>query len=451
MNKIDNIVLSCLVQEGQYLRKVLPFVVSDYFDSYEHKTIFRMIRDYVDQYNVAPSKEFLELEIQELETTQDNYDAAKNLVKEIYKPEERHVDTWVDKTEQWCKDRAIYNAICKAAEIVDGSRSNLSVGAIPEMMTEALAVGFDTDIGHDFFNDAESRYEKRFEKTKKLPWGIKLLDEATNGGVEDGTVNIFIAGPNVGKSMVMCHFAAEHLMMGKNVLYISMEMSQEMVADRIEANLLDLDLSSLDSIGSSNFTRRIDKLRKQTAGALKIKQYPTAGASVNNFRALMQELKIKQSFVPDVIYVDYLNICASARFKQGSSLYEINKSIAEELRGFAIEYELPIFTATQTNRQGYANSDLDISETAESFGIPATADFMLAIIRSDEMDELNQLMFKQLKSRYGDKQRLNKFVVGVERSKQRLYNVEDSAQDIVDSYRDSSANTNSENNFKGFT
>jgi replicative DNA helicase len=351
----------------------------------------------------------------------------------IISEEDRKTDfDWLfETTEKWCKDRAIYLAIIKSIGIIDGKEKDQAPGAIPDILSKALGVSFDRNIGHDYIENAEQRYEFYNTVENKLPFDIELLNTITKGGVSNKTLNVLMASTGVGKSLVLCHFASSYLAQSKNVLYITMEMSEERIAERIDANLFDVDIGSIQNMGKRDFTSRIDKIKMNTHGKLVIKEYPTASAHVGHFRALVDELKLKKEFVPDVICVDYLNICASSRLKATGDTYSYVKSIAEEIRGLAIELDVPIWTATQSNRSGYQNSDVDLNSTSESFGLPATADLFLALISTEELEDMDQIMVKQLKNRYGDLSKHRRFVVGIDKPKMKLYDAEQSAQDDI--------------------
>lgn len=434
---IEDLILSNLAMDEKYSRKVLPFIDSAYFHAKSYKLVFKLIKDHIDKYNALPSKSSLLVDLQEIENISENdYKDSESLVSRFEKDEALDVDWLSDSTEKFCQDKAIYNALMQSIEIVDGSGQELTKGAIPKILTDALSVSFDGSIGHDFFDDYEKRFEFYHRKEERIPFDIEYMNTVTNGGFPRKSLNIFLAGTNVGKSLAMCHCAASNIADGKNVLYITLEMAEERISERIDANLLDVAIGEIKDLKKDSYFSKMEKLKKKTAGRLVVKEYPTASANANHFRVLLNELKIKKNFIPDIIYIDYLNICSSSRVKPGSNMnsYGYIKSIAEELRGLSVEFGPPIVSATQTTRSGFVNSDVGLEDTSESFGLPATADFMVALIRTEELDELGQLMIKQLKNRYGDPSKYKRFVVGVDMTKMRLYNVEDTANDdIMDS------------------
>jgi replicative DNA helicase len=436
--RIEDAIFSSLLYNEQYGRKVMPFIQGDYFTERNDKILFDLINNYVTSYNKFPSKEAIIIELLNIKNlNEDDYKSLKTYVKNF--KDMKYEESWLlEKTEVFCKDKALYNALMKAIKIVDDSNNKsdkLSVGAIPSILSEALGVSFDTSIGHDFLEDIEQRYEFYHLVENKIKFDLDFMNKITKGGVSRKTLNIAMAGTGAGKSLFMCHCAANNLKDGLNVLYITLEMAEERIAERIDANLLDIPLDELKQLPKESYLKRLGKIKKKTDGKLVIKEYPTASASSGNFRYLINELALKKKFKPDVIYIDYLNICSSARIKQGAAVnsYTYIKAIAEEIRGLAIEFNVPIFSATQTTRGGYDNSDVSLTDTSESFGLPATADFMFALIATEQLDSLNQLMIKQLKNRYGDLNYLKRFVVGIDRSKMKLYDVEESAQaDIID-------------------
>ena len=431
--KIENIIFGNLINNEEYARKVIPFLQSDYFSDQVDRTVFDLITDYVNKYNSFPTKTALDIDLNEKTgLTEDQFKRAKDLVSTLDKSEEKDMNWLVDSTEKFCKDKALYNALMQSIQIVDDNKKDsISVGAIPKILQDALGVSFDNSIGHDFLGDAAARYEFYHRKEVRIPFDLDFFNKITQGGLPRKTLNIALAGTGVGKSLFMCHSAAQNLMSGLNVLYITMEMAEERIAERIDANLLGVTLDELKELPQSIYYKLIGRVRDRAKGKLIVKEYPTATAGSANFRHLLNELNLKKNFVPDIIYIDYLNICASSRIKAGSNVnsYTYIKAIAEELRGLAVEFNVPIVSATQTTRSGYSNSDVGLEDTSESFGLPATADFMFALVTSDELRQLNQIMVKQLKNRYGDPAVHKRFVIGVDYSKMRLYNVEASAQE----------------------
>ena len=432
---VEDLVLSNLIHNEGYGRKVIPFLRNEYFHNKIDRVIFNAIDMYVQTYNSFPNHTALNIEIQETKgLSGDEFTLAKDrLVGLVEQPAD--IDWLVNQTEKFCKDKAIYNAISESIKIIDDKSGKTSQGSIPSLLESALAVSFDTHIGHDFIDDASSRYDFYHRKEERIPFDIDYLNKITKGGLPRKTLNVVLAGTGVGKSLFMCHCAASHLSIGKNVLYITMEMAEERIAERIDANLLNTPLDQLALLPRDVYDKKIEKVKEKTSGKLIVKEYPTASAGSSNFRHLLNELRLKKKFAPDVIYIDYLNICASSRMKQGGSInsYTYIKAIAEELRGLAVEFNVPIVSATQTTRSGFTNSDVGLEDTSESFGLPATTDFMIAMITTEELQALHQIMFKQLKNRYADPTFMKRFVVGVDKSKMKLYDVEQSAQeDIVD-------------------
>jgi replicative DNA helicase len=415
------------------MRKALPFIKGEYFSDQTERTVFEVIENYIKQYNARPTKEALAVELDSLTLkNQEAADEANELIGLL--SVENTDEKWlIDNTEKFCQKRAIINAIMDSISIVDGKDRERKEEAIPGILQNALSVSFDKKIGHDYIGNANERFEFYHRVESKLPFDIRLLNSTTLGGVPDKTLNIIMAPTGVGKTLIMCHFAAANLMIGKNVLYITNEMAEERIAERIDANLLNIPLSELVSYPKEMYDRKIAAIRGKTAGNLIIKEYPTASAHVGHFRHLINELRLKKNFKPDVIYVDYLNICTSSRIKMGGSInsYTLIKAIAEELRGLAVEFGVPLWTATQTNRGGFADSDFDLDNVSESFGIPMTADYILGVITNEDLEKLGQLLFKQLKNRYNGKQNWRKFVVGVDYDRMRLYDVEQAAQDDV--------------------
>jgi replicative DNA helicase len=436
---IERTALSNLVSNEEYCRKVLPFIKADYFAVKEERVVFEEITSFVDKYRKMPTKISLEIEV---ESRQDLTETEHNKIVEIIKTlDSTDVDMeWlVDTTEKFCKDKAIYNAIVDGISIIDGKDKNRGADAIPSLLTDALAVSFDNAVGHDYFDDSASRFDFYHKIEERIPFDLEFFNKITKGGLPQKTLNIALAGTGVGKSLFMCHMAANCLSQGKNVLYITLEMAEERIAERIDANLLNVSMEDLHDLPKTMFEDKIKKIQKKTNGQLIIKEYPTASAHSAHFRGLIKELSIKKSFKPDMIFIDYLNICASSRLKGASQVnsYTYIKSIAEELRGLAVETNVPIMSATQTTRSGFGSTDIGLEDTSESFGLPATADFMFALISNEELDALNQIVVKQLKNRYNDPTMNKRFVLGIDRSKMRLYDVDNKEQeDLVDSGQD---------------
>ena len=435
---IERTALTQLVTNEQYARKVLPFIKKDYFSDKTERTVFEEISNFVDKYNKIPTKTSLEIEVSSRKDL--NETEYKKVVEVIKTLESTDVDyDWlVDTTEKFCKDKAVYNAIIEGIGIIDGKDKSRDAGAIPSILTDALAVGFDNHVGHDYLLDADSRYEYYHTVEEKIPFDLDFFNRITKGGLPPKTLNIALAGTGVGKSLFMCHVAANCLSQGRNVLYITLEMAEERIAERIDANLMNISMEDLHDLPKQMYDSRIEKIMKSTSGTLIVKEYPTASAHSAHFRGLIKELAIKKSFKPDIIFIDYLNICASSRFKGANNVnsYTYIKSVAEELRGLAVETNLPIMSATQTTRSGFGSTDIGLEDTSESFGLPATADFMFALISNEELDELNQIAVKQLKNRYNDPTMNKRFVVGIDRAKMRLFDVSMDQQNIVDSNQD---------------
>ena len=430
--RIEQTILKNLIQSDSFSRKVLPFVKDEYFTEADEKTVFNEIKDYFEKYTKTPTAEALLINLENNTRLSDSdLVQSKSIVGSIGKSSEETPQEWlIDETEKWCKDRAIYIAVMDSIEVLD-EKSKRSKGDIPELLKDALSVSFDTNIGHDQLEDADDRWEFYNREEEKLPFDLEYFNKVTKGGLPNKTLNICLAGTGVGKSLFMCHMASANLMMNKNVLYITLEMSEEKIAERIDANVLNIPIQDLADVTKTQFGKKVDKLKGKTTGKLIIKEYPTASAHVGHFRHLLQELDIKKDFKPDMIYVDYLNICASHRVKPGAGAnsYTLVKSIAEELRGLAVEFDVPIMSATQTTRSGYGSTDVELTDTSESFGLPATADFMFALISSEELEELDQMVVKQLKNRYNDPTVFKRFVIGVDRSRMKLYDCEQEAQE----------------------
>jgi archaellum biogenesis ATPase FlaH len=425
------------LRNENYCRKVIPFLKSEYFSN-EDKVLFEQINDFILKYNKRPTADALEIEINSLvKITEEEVKACKSALTSFDESKEETSEEWlIDKTETFCQEKAIYQAMMLSIEIMNGQNKTLGKGSIPHVLTEALSVSFDPNIGHDFFQDVEKRYDFYHRVEERIPFDLEFFNKITKGGLPKKTLNIILAGTGVGKSLAMCHFAAANLTIGKNVLYITMEMAEERIAERIDANLLNTAVDDLEKMPKDLYERKVASLKNKTNGKLIIKEYPTASASSQHFRTLLNELRLKKSFEPDIIYIDYLNICSSARMKAGPNVnsYTFIKAIAEELRGLAVEFDVPIISATQTTRGGYSNSDVGLEDTSESFGLPATADFMFALISTEQLEDLGQIMVKQLKNRYNDPTTNKRFVIGVDRPKMKLYDAEASAQnDIADS------------------
>ncbi len=426
-------ILSNLLYDEVYARKVLPFIRDEYFEERTDRVVFQQIAEYIKSYDGLPTKEVLHIEAEKRDDlTQDEFSLVENLIDALQEsPSER---VWAeDTTESWCKERAIYLALMKSIQIADGQDEKHSNDAIPDILKDALAVGFDQHVGHDYIDDSEGRYEYYHRKENKIEFDLEMFNKITAGGVSNKTLNIALAGTGVGKSLFMCHYASSVLLQGKNVLYVTCEMAEEKIAERIDANLLNTNIREVAELPKTVFERKVNKLREKTQGKLIIKEYPTASAHVGHFRSLLSELKLKKNFMPDIIFIDYLNICASSRYRSAVNVNSYNyvKAIAEELRGLAVEFDVPIFSATQTTRSGFTSTDPDLTDTSESFGLPATADLMIALISSDELEELGQIMVKQLKNRYNDPTYNKRFVVGIDRPKMRLYDCEQEAQDDI--------------------
>jgi len=435
--RIEQTILKNLIQSDSFARKVLPFLKAEYFTETDEKTVFEEVSNYFDKYTKTPTIEALLINLENNTSLQDGVvKSSKTIVQEIGSHQDETPQDWlIDEAEKWCKDRAIYIAVMDSIEVLD-EKSQRSRGDIPELLKDALSVSFDTHIGHDQLEDAEDRWEFYHTEEEKIPFDLEYFNKITKGGLPNKTLNICLAGTGVGKSLFMCHMGASHLMMNKNVLYITLEMSEEKIAERIDANILNIPIGDLPDITKNQFGKKVDKLKNKTKGKLIVKEYPTASAHVGHFRHLLQELEIKKDFKPDVIFVDYLNICASHRIKPGAGAnsYTLVKSIAEELRGLAVEFDVPIMSATQTTRSGFGSTDIELTDTSESFGLPATADLMFALITSDELEELDQMVVKQLKNRYNDPTIFKRFVIGVDRARMKLYDCEQEAQEeLVDS------------------
>ena len=441
---IEKTILSGLMYNETYIRKVIPFLKDEYFDNLDDKLLFQNIKTYVDKYNGLPTKEALRIAVEENEKlNEDRYKSVNAAIDTLEYDVNTDIDWIVEKTEKFCQDKALYNAVRESILVLDSKNSELDRGSIPELLTKALGVSFDSNIGHDFLEDADSRFDFYHLKEEKISFDLDMFNKITKGGLSKKSLSIALAGTGVGKSLFMCHCAAANMMAGLNVLYITMEMAEERIAERIDANLLDFTLDELRDVPKDVYQKRLARVKAKTHGKLIVKEYPTASAGSGHFRHLMSELRLKKNFKADVVYIDYLNICMSSRLNVGSNVnsYTYIKAIAEELRGLAVEFNVPIMSATQTTRSGFGNSDVGLEDTSESFGLPATADFMFALISSEELDQLGQILVKQLKNRWGPIDQHKRFVIGIDRSKMKLYDAEISAQDGVVDDRPVMSNT----------
>ena len=437
MEKIEFLILRNLLYNEEFVRKVLPFIRPEYFQDQSQKIIFQEISSFVEEFNNIPSKEVLNIEVEKRNDV--NEDQYREVCQTIEHLTDVPVDfSWlVETSEKWCRDRAIYLALMESVQLADGGGEK-SPDSIPSILQEALAVSFDNHVGHDYLNDSEERYDSYNQKENKIEFDLEYFNKITKGGLPNKTLNIALAGTGVGKSLFMCHMASAVLLQGRNVLYITMEMAEEKIAERIDSNLLNVNIKDLADLPKTLFVNKVSQLQKKTQGNIIIKEYPTASAHAGHFKSLLNELALKKSFRPDIIFIDYLNICASSRYRAGSNVnsYTTVKAIAEELRGLAVEANVPIISATQTTRSGYGSSDVELTDTSESFGLPATADLMFALISTEELEELGQILVKQLKNRYNDLNMYKRFVVGIDRAKMRLYDCEQSAQDDILSNKD---------------
>jgi len=455
MDKVEVLILRNLLYNEEYLRKVITFIKVEYFEDFNQKVVFEEILNFVTRYNQPSTKEVLCIEVEKrLDINDSSFQEVTKLISYL-EDVPTDFDWLCDVTEKWCRDRAIYLALMESIALADGNDEKRDRDAIPGILSEALSVSFDTHIGHDYLIDFAERYESYHRKEDKIPFDLEYLNKITKGGLPNKTLNIALAGTGVGKSLFMCHVAASALLGGKNVLYITLEMAEEKIAERIDANLLNVPIQEITDLPRVMFEDKVTKLSQKTQGTLIIKEYPTASAHSGHFRSLINELALKKSFRPDIIFIDYLNICASERYRGNSTVnsYSYIKAIAEELRGLAVEANVPIVSATQTTRSGFGSSDVDITDTSESFGLPATADLMLALISTDDLEGLGQIMVKQLKNRYNDPTIHKRFVVGIDRAKMRLYDCEQSAQDdILDNGKDEEYNNekNTKKSFEGF-
>ena len=427
---LEQTILRNLLTDEKYMRKVLPFIKPDYFQGV-YRILFKEAGKFVGKYNKLPSAETFKIELDQSDMLGgEQYSVAVDILPQLFS-KEKIDDTWlIDTTEKWCQDRAIYNAVMESISIIDGKHESLTKGALPDLLSKALGVAFDTNVGHDYIENADERFEFYHKEENRIPFDLEYFNKITKGGVPNKSLNICLAGTGVGKSLYMCHLASANLAAGSNVLYITMEMAEERIAERIDANLLNVPIDQLENLSKDMFSTKVADLQRKTNGKLIVKEYPTGSAHSGHFRGLLNELKLKRSFFPDIIFIDYLNICSSSRFRPGSSAnsYTIIKSIAEELRGLAVEQDVPIVSATQTTRGGYDNSDVSLTDTSESFGLPATADLMFAIISTEELEQTGQFMIKQLKNRYADPTRNKRFMIGVDRARMKLFDLDESAQ-----------------------
>ena len=456
MEKIEFLILRNLIFNEEYTRKVIPFIKDEYFEEQKQKIIFQEISSFIEKYNKLATKEILSIEVEKRSDINDSL--FKEIVDIIssFEDEVGELQWLIDSTEKWCRDRAIYLALMESIQLADGKDSSKDRGSIPTILSDALAVSFDNHIGHDYLQDYEERFESYHRKEDRIPFDLEYFNKITKGGLPNKTLNIALAGTGVGKSLFMCHVASSVLLQGKNVLYITLEMAEEKIAERIDANLLNVNIQDITDLPKPMFDTKVEDLAKKTQGTLIIKEYPTASAHSGHFKSLLNELALKKSFRPDIIFIDYLNICASSRYKANGNVnsYSYIKAIAEELRGLAVEANLPIVSATQTTRSGYGSSDVELTDTSESFGLPATADLMFALISTEELESLNQILVKQLKNRYNDPTVRKRFVVGIDRAKMRLYDCEQTAQqDMVDKGEGEDYNAKEEKvkkSFEGF-
>jgi len=433
----EEVILENLIHNEEYARKVIPFLIEEYFSDNTEKRVFKHIKTFIEKYNTTPTQEALGIIVDnDDKLSSDDYESCTTYVENLNGSENVDMGWLMDETEDFCKYRAIFNAMSEGIQILQGDSPDKKWTSLPSILSDALAVSFDTHIGHDYIDDSSDRYEFYQRKEKKIPFDLDLFNQITGGGTPLKTLNVVMAGTGVGKSLFMCHHAANCLLQNLNVLYITLEMAEERIAERIDANLLDVQVSDLRQLPKSVYQTKVDRISQQVKGKLIIKEYPTSTANANHFRVLLDELKLKKSFVPDMVFIDYINICSSSRLKANGSVnsYTFVKAIAEELRGLAGEYNIPIFTATQLNRTGSVSTDVGLEDTAESFGLPQTADFMFAITSTEELEEMNQVMVKQLKNRYNSATMNRKFVVGIDRSKMKLFDVKpEENEDLAES------------------
>ena len=431
---IENTILAGLIHNEEYTRKVIPFLKDEYFSDQSEKQVFYQIHDYIAKYNGLPTKEALHIALDKNENLNDDqYQGTSNLISSLEYDNKTDLEWIVNETETFCQDKAIYNAVRESIGVLDGQNPDKDRGSIPELLSSALGVSFDTNIGHDFLEDFADRFEFYHRTESRVPFDLELFNKITKGGLPGKSLSICLAGTGVGKTLFMTHCAAANLMEGRNVLYITNEMAEERIAERIDANLMDVTIDQLATLDEQTYADRIGRIKKRSTGKLVVKEYPTASAGAAHFRHLLNELKLKKKFKPDIIYIDYLNICISSRLKMGSNVnsYTYIKAIAEELRGLAVEFGVPIVSATQTTRSGYGSSDVGLEDTSESFGLPATADFMFALMSTEELEEMGQLLVKQLKNRWGAIDAPARFVIGIERAKMKLFDTEQMSQDDI--------------------
>ena len=445
MNRLEITILRNLVHNDAYMRKVLPFLKEAYFTDENERNVYHTISDFITKYNKTPTVEALGIALLNASLPESQFKENNILLQQLKEYEEPNTEWLTDETEKFCKDKAVYNAILQSIGVLEGRDKNVAKDGIPSLLQEALGVCFDSSVGHDYFDDSSDRYDFYHRIESRIPFDLSYFNKITNGGIPNKTLNICLAGTGVGKSLFMCHMAAACLAQGRNVLYITMEMAEERIAERIDSNLLNVEIDQLANLSKDMFESRIKKVNDKFQGKLIIKEYPTASAHTGHFKLLLNELSLKRTFKPDIIFIDYLNICASSRFKPGGNVnsYTYIKAIAEELRGLAVEFNVPIMSATQTTRSGYSNTDVELTDTSESFGLPATADFMFALISTEELEGLNQIMVKQLKNRYNDPTLYKRFMIGIDRAKMRLYDLEDIAQsNLADSGQEDNENSN---------
>jgi replicative DNA helicase len=456
--RIETAILKHLIYDEEYTRKVLPFLKDEYFTDRNERIVFTEIKEFIDKYNTNPTYESLIIQLNDKTISEEEYKTTLEIINEIHstKDETCKIDWLIDQSEEFCKNQAIYNGLLESISIADGKNKTKDKGAIPQILSDALSVGFDTNVGHDFLENYTDRFEYYHRKEEKIAFDLQFFNKVTNGGFSKKTLNVFLAPPHSGKTLLMCHLSAAYLLQGKNVLYITLEMAEEEIAKRIDANLLNVSIEDLMNLDKPTFEKKVGKLKEKCSGKLIIKEYPTGVGSANHFRSLINELNLKVNFVPEVVIIDYLNICSSSRIKSNGSVnsYYLIKSISEEIRGVSQEFNLPIITATQTNKGGVNNSDLDMASVSESFALNATCDSMFGIINTEEMRNLNQILIKQIKNRYRDLNRDNKFIIGVDTLKMRLYDVEMSAQDdLINSGQESYVDNNQrtmKKTFEGF-
>jgi archaellum biogenesis ATPase FlaH len=449
---LQTTILRNLINNESFTRKVIPFLKKDYFEG-SQRIVFDQIISFVSKYNKLPTGEALSIEMEAQDISDGQYAEAVSIIKEVAIPQEISLEWLIENTEKWCQDRAIHLAIMKSINILDGKDPALTKNALPELLSDALSVGFDNNVGHDYIDDFQDRYDFYHRQEERIPFDLDYFNTITKGGLPNKTLNIALAGTGVGKSLFMCHVAGSVLSQGKNALYITMEMAEERIAERVDANLMNTPIDQLPNLSKDMFGNKVAQIANKSHGKLVIKEYPTGAAHVGHFRALLKELQLKKNFKPDIVFIDYLNICASSRMKgMGGAInsYSYIKAIAEEIRGLAVEFDVPIVSATQTTRSGYSNSDVGLEDTSESFGLPATADLMFALISNEELEGLGQIMVKQLKNRYNDPSSNKRFVIGVDRSKMKLYDVEQSAQNIIDAGQSAPVADYSQHNVKKF-